>query len=241
MSTTEAFVSVRDLTVGYGRLRRRAVLRRLSMDLQPRTVTGLVGLNGVGKTTLLRALFGLLRPWSGHVRIAGEHAATYRRRHGIGYLPETLRLPPGMSVAGLLATGAGLAGLRGASAGEAVRTGLRMTDMEDHGSRRLSELSSGLARRAALAYALTPRPALVLLDEPTRGLDLRSRVASRRAIRAAGAEAAVVVSSHDLTELQKTADRVVVLDGGELTQDLGRDGLDRSDLEALLLSGSPCP
>ena len=233
-----ASVEVRGVTAGYRRpLGRRVVLRDVTLTLAPGTVTGLVGLNGVGKTTLLRILMGFLTPWAGEVRIAGERPRSYRRRRGVGYLPESVHLPGALTVEELLGVGVRLASQGGGPVPAGAIEGLLgMARLDGLRGRRPSGLSKGQARLVGLAWALTGRPELLLLDEPESGLDPLSRIALRAAMKEIVAEGCtVLVSSHDLSELEKVVGRVLVLDGGRLLREV-RPGTG-VDLESLLLGG----
>lgn len=210
-----AEVSLDELVASYGTgFRRRAVLRGVTMSAEPGTVTAIVGPNGAGKTTLFCVILGLLRPDRGRCRVAGLRPADYRRRHGIGYLPELSVFPGGWTARGLLARGADLsvAGNRTEIFSAAIaRTGFDAATL----SKPIDRCSKGTRRMLGLAYALTGDPALVVLDEPFSGLDVRSRAALRREMLAARERGATVLfASHELPEVERLADRVFVLNDG---------------------------
>jgi ABC-type multidrug transport system ATPase subunit len=198
-----------------------------------------VGANGVGKTTLFRVLLGFLTPWEGRVRVCGQSPGALRRRRGIGYLPESVALPSGYTLDGLLREGARLAGLRGERAEASVRAALSEVGLESARSRALGTFSKGMGRRAALAYARLGTPPLLLLDEPLSGLDPRSRAALRATIAAAAQDATVIVASHDLGEVERTAQVVYVLHRGRVVRRLEARELPGVDLEGIVLETEP--
>jgi ABC-type multidrug transport system ATPase subunit len=213
----------------------------VSLQAGPGELTAVVGPNGAGKTTLFRVLLGFLTPWQGTVEACGSAPAELRRRRGIGYLPESVALPPGYTLGSLLEEGARLSGLRGDDARARIERALTRSDLSDLWSRRLETFSKGMARRAALAYAGLGDPPLLLLDEPLSGLDARSRSSLRNTIDAATRHATVIVTSHDLDEVRRTAAVVLVLSRGRVARRLGASELADVDLERLVLESERAP
>lgn len=196
------------VTVAFGRgaSRLRAV-DDLSVQFYP-GITGLVGPNGAGKTTLLRALCGLVPLHTGSIRVGGEEPGVYVASHGIGFLPEAPPLPDFMTLSVFLA------GIPGASSGvDGDATGV--PGLEALMGRKLGTLSMGQKKKAAVCAALCRDPGLVIMDEPTNGLD-PSAVREMRELlgRLAGAGRTVIVSSHHLDELQRVADTVIFMARG---------------------------
>jgi ABC-type multidrug transport system ATPase subunit len=195
----------------------RSALRDVGLRLGAGSALGLLGPNGAGKTTCLRLLLGFTRPTSGRVRLRGRSPLDPRSREGVAYLPERLQLPARMTVRGLLALHATLAGLdRGEASGEIDRV-LELTGLADRARERIGSLSKGLGQRVGFAQAFLGHPQVLLLDEPTSGLDpigireARDWIAD---VRTRGC--AVVVSSHVLSEVERTCDRVAIVDRGRV-------------------------
>jgi ABC-2 type transport system ATP-binding protein len=223
------------LRAGYGTLRKRVVLDGVSLRADPGQITAIVGPNGVGKTTLFRVLLGFLAPWEGRVEVCGSAPGLLRRRSGIGFLPDSVALPSGYTLAGFLAEGARLAGMKGPDSESAIAEVLRESALEDAHGRRIDTFSKGMGRRAALAFARLGRPPLMLLDEPLSGLDPRSRLELRSTIEKLALGSTLVVASHDLAEVQRTADVVYVLDRGRVVRRIEAKELASADLESIVL------
>jgi gliding motility-associated transport system ATP-binding protein len=199
-------------------------------------ILGLLGPNGSGKTTLLRMLTGYLAPTAGRLAVAGfdierERMAARRR---IGYVPESFPLYSHMRVGEFLRFMARLRGLARAAAEAAVVTVARRVAIGDRLAAPIRTLSRGYRQRVAIAQALVHEPDLLVLDEPTNGLDPRQIIETRNLIRGLAGERTVIMSSHILGEVEKTADRVAILLGGRL---LSVQAVSETpDLEALFLS-----
>lgn len=181
-------------------------------------VTGLVGVNGAGKSTLLRILARVLVPDSGTIRLDGLDYARSPRRDlaaAIGFMPQEFALPHGSRVLDSLRYLAWLKGLREPRATERARELLGTLGLADRGSDRVASLSGGMVRRLALAQALLARPQVLLLDEPTTGLDPEQRMLVRELLADERFSAEVtVISSHVMEDVESLADRVLLLDGG---------------------------
>ncbi len=217
----EDMIRIQSLDKSYG-ARQRAVpaLRKVSVRLEPGT-WGVVGPNGAGKTTLLGLVLGFLQPTAGSITVDGVSPRRYVRRHGAGYLPERFRLPPEWPVRQALAGFARLEGLTAAAARAAVEGEIDRLGLHDYADRPFGTLSRGLAQRVGIAQALLADRRLVVLDEPGEGLDPLWRVRLRDILTDAPGDRTTLVASHDLAEIERIADRVVVLDDGRV-----RDVLD---------------
>ena len=208
-------------------------LSDLSVEM-PTGVVGLVGANGAGKSTLIKILLGLLPPTSGEARILGLDAATdgLAIRQLVGYMPESDCLPPDVSATEFVVHLARMSGLPSAAARERAADTLRHVGLYEERYRPIGGYSTGMKQRVKLAQALVHDPRLVLLDEPTNGLDPAGRDDMLDLIRRIGHEfgISVLVTSHLLGELERIADHVVVIEGGVLQRST-------STAEATALSG----
>jgi len=194
-------------------------LAGVSLHVPPGVAMGIVGPNGAGKSTLIRLLLGYIRPSAGAVRVDGMEPRAYVGRRGMAYVPESVTIPPAWSVGHAMRVFAALGELDGPAA--KIEAALRRVGMEDAAHRRVGALSKGMLQRVAIAQALLGERRVMVLDEPTGGLD-PEWIAELRAIvaewRAADPARVVLIASHDLDELERTADRVAVLEGGELRE-----------------------
>jgi ABC-2 type transport system ATP-binding protein len=226
-------VAIEGVSKLYGRF---AAVSDVTLHVARGEVLGLLGPNGSGKTTLLRMLTGYLAPTAGRLSVAGfdterERMAARRR---IGYVPESLPLYSHMRVREFLRFMARLRGLAGAAAEAAVVAVACRVAIDDRLAAPIRTLSRGYRQRVAIAQALVHEPDLLVLDEPTNGLDPRQIIDTRNLIRGLAGERTVIMSSHILGEVEKTADRVAILLGGRL---LSVQAVSETpDLEALFLS-----
>jgi ABC-2 type transport system ATP-binding protein len=183
-------------------------------------VTGLVGANGAGKSTLIKILLGLVPATSGSASVLGYDVATEggRVRGLVGYMPEHDCLPADVSASDLVVHLGQMSGLPYAAARERTSDVLRHVGLAEERYRPIGGYSTGMKQRVKLAQALVHDPRLVLLDEPTNGLDPSARDDMLALVRRIGTEfgIAVLVTSHLLGELERVSDHVVVLDGGRL-------------------------
>jgi ABC-2 type transport system ATP-binding protein len=192
-----------------------AALVDLDLDLGP-GITGLLGPNGAGKTTLIRILATLLAPTAGEVRVNGWRAASAQDRveirRRLGYLPQDLGLYPRFSVFELVDYLAILKELDDpADRHRRVRAALEAVELEDLAGRRIRTLSGGMRRRVGIAQAIVADPELLLLDEPTTGLDPEQRMRFRQLIAGLGTHRTVVLSTHLVEDVAAVCTQVVVL------------------------------
>jgi ABC-2 type transport system ATP-binding protein len=200
----------------------RAALEDVSLSARRGQVLGLLGPNGAGKTTLISQLAGLLEPQNGDIRLDGRLLADTRRETPtrIALAPQELAFYPMLSVAENLACFAAASRLRGERRTERIAACIALGQLERFVDVRADQLSGGLKRRLNLAIALLPEPELLLLDEPTVGVDPQSRAFLLAAIRAlADAGTAVIYTSHYMEEIEALADHVVILDHGRVMRD----------------------
>ncbi len=211
-------------------------LESLDLEIERGEVFGLLGPNGSGKTTFIRLLAGYLLPTAGHLEIDGCDSVrdTLRARARIGYVPEAAPVYGNMRVREFLTFMARLRGLPARQVGGAVDRVIDMLALGAVAHRPARVLSRGYRQRTAIAQALVHDPPVVILDEPTNGLDPRQIIEIRELIRGLAGHHTVIVSSHVLSEVARIADRVAILLDGRL---LGvRAMADTPDLEAWFLS-----
>lgn len=211
-----AVLEVIGVTKRYGSL---AAVQDLSFRLEPGTVTGFIGPNGAGKTTTLRMCATLELPDEGEVRVAGRSALDDPRaaRRVLGFMPDTFGAYSNTTVAEYLDFFARAYGLVGAERREALQSVVDFTGLAPLVEKHTSVLSKGMKQRLCLAKTLLHDPKVLLLDEPTAGLDPRARVEFRDLVLGlAQLGKALLVSSHILTELAEFCDSVAIVERGKL-------------------------
>ena len=208
-------VSVSHLTKRYGA---HLAVDDLSFEVGKGEVVGFLGPNGAGKSTTLRILAGFLGMTSGSVKVAGHdiEEASFEARQQIGYMPEAVPLYPEMRVAEYLAFRAELKRVPRARRRSSVDAAMEKASVTDRANVLIGSLSKGYKQRVGLADALVARPPLLILDEPTAGLDPNQIREVRDVIRALGAEHTVLLSTHILSEVEASCSKVVVINKGRL-------------------------
>lgn len=207
------------VTFGYGQV---PVVQDVSLRVRPGTFVALVGANGSGKTTLMRLGLGLLRPTEGAVRLFGVDAGRFRERWRVGYVPQRASAATSLPISVVEVVRTGLAGQLGPGRRftgrhrERLEHVLDLMGLEGVRRRRLSELSGGQQQRALIARALVTGPRLLVLDEPTTGVDAQARAVLREALHhlVTVEGIAVVYVSHDPEGFAGLADRVVEVRAG---------------------------
>jgi len=183
-------------------------------------VFGLLGPNGAGKTTLLRMMATVITPTSGSMRLLGldpgSHAGRREVRRRLGYLPQSLGYYPGFTVAEFIEYFALLKEMPASKVPGAVAAAIEQVDLGDRARAKLRTLSGGMLRRVGIAQAIVNSPELLLLDEPTAGLDPEQRVAFRSLLRELGARATVVVSTHLVEDVGAACSEVALMAAGKL-------------------------
>ncbi len=197
------------------------VLRSVTLDIPEGQVVGLLGPNGAGKSTLMKILMGLWRADSGNIQVPER----------IGYLPENNPLYEEMYVVEYLRFMAQMTGIPGSRYPEIVDGLINKVGLTPERHKHIRELSKGYRQRVGLAQALLGDPQLLILDEPTTGLDPNQLVEIRALIRSLGQERTVILSTHIMQEVREMCDRVVILDHGRIKADKPINEID--DLEQL--------
>lgn len=235
-------IEARDLSRRYGDF---TAVSDVSFSVDEGEIVGLLGPNGAGKTTTLRMITGFLPPTSGRVTVAGRNlfadGAMVRRE--LGYLPEHVNLYPEMRVEEYLRYRARLERMSRADEGPAISEALERCLLTDVRRQILGTLSKGYRQRVGLAVAILHRPRVLVLDEPTVGLDPKQIIAIRELIRELGRERTLLLSTHILPEVELLCDRLVILDRGRVVAQGTPDELRRSGrarrVVRLELAGGP--
>ena len=209
-------IHVASLSYAYGS---QEVLSDISFDLPSRTVVGLLGPNGAGKSTLMRLLTGYLTTPKGRIRICGQEShpqSSQSIRQQIGYLPECNPLYEDMYTKELLRFSAKLYGLRGRSLTDRIEEMIQSCGLEEVRNKKISKLSKGYRQRLGLARALLHKPKVLILDEPSAGLDPNQIIALREMIRSLSSEMCILFSTHILQEVEAICEEVILLHKGRL-------------------------
>jgi ABC-2 type transport system ATP-binding protein len=209
-------VEIADLTRRFGRTQAVA-----GVNLEAGAgVFGLLGPNGAGKTSLLRMMATVIPPTSARLRLLGRDPGSYgpRReiRRRLGYLPQNLGYYPGFTVAEFVEYFALLKDMPSARVPRAVATAVEQVDLGSKARAKLRTLSGGMLRRVGIAQAIVNDPELLLLDEPTAGLDPEQRVAVRALLRDLGQRATVMVSTHLVEDVGAACTEVALMDSGKI-------------------------
>jgi ABC-2 type transport system ATP-binding protein len=209
-------VELADLTRRFGRTR---AVDGVSLEAGP-GVFGLLGPNGAGKTSLLRMMATVLPPTSGRLRLLGRDPGSYAPRREIrrrlGYLPQNLGYYPGFTVAEFVEYFALLKDMPPGQVPRAVAAAIEHVGLGDKARSKLRTLSGGMLRRAGIAQAIVNDPELLLLDEPTAGLDPEQRVTFRALLRDLGQRSTVIVSTHLVEDVGAACTEVALMDAGKM-------------------------
>ncbi len=233
---TDSIITLHGLEKHFGDVR---ALDGVTVDI-PRGAVGLLGPNGSGKTTLIKLLLGLLKPTGGEARVAGfnprKRADRLAVRRVVGYMPEGDCLMPGMTGVDLVATLGRITGMSRQDAMTRAHEALNYVELEEARYRGLDEYSTGMKQRLKLAQALVHDPDILLLDEPTNGLDPKGRKHMLELVHDLGHAQGknILLCSHLLPDVEKTCDRIVVLNRGQVAAEGAIEEMTRSD--GLMLS-----
>lgn len=211
-------ITVQNLTKRFGS---KVAVDDLSFTVQKGEVLGFLGPNGAGKSTTMRMVTGFFPSSGGSVEICGismnDHPEDAKRK--IGYLPESAPLYQDMTVTGFLKWIAGMRGLKGVARKEAVERVIEICFLENVARQSIETLSKGYRHRTCLAQALIHDPEVLILDEPTDGLDPNQKHEVRRLIQELGKDKAVLFSTHILEEVEAACTRAVIVDRGKIVVD----------------------
>ena len=213
-----AVVEVRDLRRTYGRFE---ALKGISFEIEPGEIVGLLGPNGAGKSTTMKILTGYLAPTSGSATVCGHDVLLDPTavRAELGYLPESSPVYREMDVRGFLQFIGRVRGLGLSERARAIDKVSGQCGIASILTQRIDALSRGLRQRVGLAQALLNSPRLLILDEPTSGLDPNQIVEIRKVIREVGRTRTVILSTHILSEVQVTCDRIIIIHQGRIVAD----------------------
>jgi ABC-2 type transport system ATP-binding protein len=211
-------IEVQNLTKSYGSVQ---ALRDVSFSLQEGEIVGLLGPNGAGKTTTIKILTGYIQPDSGDVKIDGLDVLTQTKavQQRLGYLPESAPLYPELSIQRYLLMMADLREIPADEQLERISEAVYATNLADHLTRPIGELSKGFRQRVGLAQAILHRPKLLILDEPTIGLDPTQILDIRRLIQRLARHSTILFSTHILSEVEALCDRAIIVRNGEIRAD----------------------
>lgn len=211
-------IEVSHLTKSFAR---HTAVRDISFSVERGTIAGFLGPNGAGKTTTMRILTGYLPATSGAASIAGFDIFrnSLKARQNIGYMPENVPLYDDMRVREYLTFRAQIKGLRGSDVRRSVGEVLDQCGLEPVKRKMIRTLSKGYRQRVGLADALVNRPELLILDEPTNGLDPNQIRQIRELIKRLGQKHTILISTHILSEVEMTCNKVIIIDGGRIRAD----------------------
>jgi len=213
----------------------------VSLQIEQGEIVGLLGHNGAGKTTIMKMLAGYLEPTAGTIQVDGldicEQRAAIQKK--IGYLPENCPLYPEMTVMDYLDYAATLHGVPAVQRAAQVNTAVFRTELESKALQLISTLSRGYRQRVGVAQAILHQPQILILDEPTNGLDPTQIQHMRQLIRELAHQATVIISTHILQEVQAICDRAIIIRAGRKVLDARLDELQSS--RHLLLTSDAAP
>ncbi len=188
---------------------------RISIKLQ-KGVYGLLGANGAGKTTLMRMICGILKPESGTISFDGMDAGEENYRSVLGYLPQDFGYYPEFTGMDFLLYMAALKGIGKAQARRKSNELLQLVSLQDAAGKKIKTYSGGMKQRLGIAQALLNEPKVLVLDEPTAGLDPKERVRFRNLIEDWGKENIILLSTHIVSDIEHIADNILMMKDGQL-------------------------
>jgi ABC-2 type transport system ATP-binding protein len=231
-------IEAKNLTRNYGSV---TAVDNVSFTIADGEIVGLLGHNGAGKTTIMKMLTGFLEPSGGSATINGRNIETERAaaQSLIGYLPENCPLYPEMTVAAFLDYAAGLKGIAEDEKADAIREAIAATELQDRIMSPISSLSRGYRQRVGVAQAILHNPRIVILDEPTNGLDPSQIKMMRTLIKRLALNATVIISTHILQEVAAVCGRVIIVNRGKLALDMPLSEIGGGNRLRLVTGGKP--
>lgn len=214
--------------------KKRIAVDRVSARLH-QGVYGLLGANGAGKTTLMRMLTGILSPTSGTITFDGMDVSTEDYRGILGYLPQDFGYYPEFTATDFLLYLAALKGIPKTQAKHRAKELLELVSLQDAARKKIKTFSGGMKQRLGIAQALLNDPKLLILDEPTAGLDPKERVRFRNLIEQLGKDSIVLLSTHIVSDIEHIADEILLMKDGQLIYQ-GPWTSEQGDLEAFYLA-----
>jgi len=238
MNRNNPMIEVRGLSRHYGALK---AVQEVSFEIDRGEIVGLLGHNGAGKTTIMKMLTGYLEPSAGSIRIDGLDIAEQRReaQRRIGYLPENCPLYPEMTVLDYLDYQASLQGLAPRQRPTAIRRAVERTELGPKATAAIGTLSRGYRQRVGVAQAILHEPGILILDEPTNGLDPSQIQHMRALVRELASDATLIISTHILQEVEAVCGRVLIMRGGQLALDSQLDAIGRMPRLMVTLDQGP--
>lgn len=209
-------VRIEGVTKRYGQ---QTAVDHISFEVKTGEIVGFLGPNGAGKTTTMKMITGYLEPDEGDILIGGTSVRTGQTKQYIGYLPEHNPLYHEMPVIDYLAFCAAIQGMDKALIPNRVREMVQVCGLDEEKHKTIGELSKGYRQRVGLAQALIHDPAILILDEPTTGLDPNQIIEIRSLIREIGKAKTVILSTHILPEVEATCDRILIINRGKIVAD----------------------
>jgi ABC-2 type transport system ATP-binding protein len=215
---SDLVIEAKDLTKQYGDF---VAVNKLNFAVKRGEIVGLLGPNGAGKSTTMKILTCYTAPTEGNAQVGGHDIFEHplKVREAIGYLPESTPLYTEMLVYEYLEFAADMRGLRGEAAKRQIKRAVEQTSLGEVIGKEIRALSKGYRQRVGLAQALVHEPPLLILDEPMSGLDPNQAIEVRDVIKEIGRERTVILSTHNLPEVQVTCDRVLIIARGQIVAD----------------------
>ncbi|NEV60304.1 ABC transporter ATP-binding protein [Thiorhodococcus minor] len=231
-------IEVRELSRSYGELK---AVQDVSFSIGHGEIVGLLGHNGAGKTTIMKMLTGYLEPSGGEIRIDGLDIAEQRReaQRRIGYLPENCPIYPEMTVLDYLDYQASLHGISPKSRRATIRRAVERTELEAKATALIGTLSRGYRQRVGVAQAILHEPKILILDEPTNGLDPAQIQHMRSLVQELAQDATLIISTHILQEVEAVCGRVLIMRGGRMALDSRLDDIGRQPRLLVSLDRDP--